>query len=403
MSVKLAPLDATPKDPRILIVIPTYNNRRTLRQVAKEALTVGVDVLVVNDGSTDGGPGLLASLALSRLDLPVNQGKGAAILAAAAWAEERGYTHLITLDADGQHAPREAARFIEAIQANPWSIVVGTRDFASIHAPRLSRFGRHFSNFWLKLAAGASVPDSQSGFRAYPTAALRQIPCTTRRYDFEVEILVRAAWAGLRLASVEVSTCYQPAEGRVSHFRLLRDNLRISRAYARCVTRNFIPWPHKKLGPAAAGEEQLSFRHLGRSLRILLRENSSPREIATASMLGIFLGTLPLLACHSVVIVFCATRLRLNRLMALNISHLCAPPLVPALAIEAGYYLRHGRFLTQFNLHTLAYQAHQRLLDYLIGSLLVGPVLAMAIGLVAYSIALLYQRSSSRKGARNLG
>ena len=214
--------------------------------------------------------------------------------------------------------------------------------------PRLSRFGRGFSNFWLKLATGISLADSQSGFRAYPVAALRRLPCAGRHYDFEVEILVRAAWAGLALRSVAVSIHYGNGDERVSHFRHVRDNLRISRVYARCVTRNFLPWPHKLL-PTSNGclHESLSWRHPLRSLKILLHESTSPKEIAAAAMLGVFLGALPLIACHGIVIVFFATRLRLNRLIALNIQHLCAPPLVPALAVEVGYFARHGRFLTE--------------------------------------------------------
>jgi uncharacterized protein (DUF2062 family) len=208
----------------------------------------------------------------------------------------------------------------------------------------------------------------------------------------------------LKLDSVEISVRYGGQTPHVSHFDHFRDNLRISRIYSRSFIRNFIPWPHKPLDCAVVNEEEkLSFKHPWRSCKILIRENSSPREIALASMLGIFLGTLPLIACHSVVIVFCATRLRLNRLMALNISHLCAPPFVPALAIEAGYFIRHGQFLNQFNFQTLGREAPQRLLDYLIGALVAGPALAALVGLIAYLVALLYRKKFFRKDAQDLG
>jgi uncharacterized protein (DUF2062 family) len=144
-------------------------------------------------------------------------------------------------------------------------------------------------------------------------------------------------------------------------------------------------------------------RHPLRSLKILLHESTSPWEIAAASMLGIFLGTLPLIACHSVVIVFCATRLRLNRLVAFNVSHLCVAPFVPALAIEVGYFARHGQFLTQFSLQTLGREAPQRLVDYLLGALITGPVLAVVAGVIAYLIALFYQKKIFNKSAQDLG
>ena len=95
--------------------------------------------------------------------------------------------------------------------------------------PGVSRFGRRFSNFWLKAATGVSLPDSQSGFRAYPVAVLRALECSGRRYEYEVEILVRAAWAGLALDSVDISVHYDAPENRVSHFKPFLDNLRISK------------------------------------------------------------------------------------------------------------------------------------------------------------------------------
>ena len=115
-------------------------------------------------------------------------------------------------------------------------------------------------------------------------------------------------------------------------------------------------------------------------------------------MLGVFLGTLPLIACHSVAIFFVATRLRLNRLVALSVSNICMPPFVPALAVTVGYYMRHGSYLTEFNMQTLGYEAPQRLLEYLIGSLIIGPVLALLVGAIAFLMGMLYQNLSISKG-----
>jgi len=386
-------------DIRPLIAIPTFNNRGTLRQVVEEALAVGLPVVVVNDGSTDGGPETLAGLPIERIDLPINQGKGAAISEAGRWADSQGFTHVITVDADGQHDPQDANRFIERIRVNPLAIIIGKRDFSSPKVPRSSRFGRSFSNFWLRVACGASTPDSQSGFRAYPVEILRKVRCGTRRYDFEVEILVRSVWAGASLDSVDVSVRYDDETKRASHFGMWRDNIRISLLNTRLVTRNLLPWPHKVLvEDPANGANRLSLKNWRGSLMLLIRESSSPRALAAAAALGIFLGTLPLIACHCVVIVFCAARLRLNRLVALNVSHLCAPPFVPALAVEVGFFVRNGRWLTEFSVQTLGRELHHRLLDYFLGSLIVGPVLALVIGGIVFVQAWFYQRFISRRG-----
>lgn len=378
---------------RILIVIPTYNNRKTLRGVVEKSLEVGEEVLVVNDGSTDGAMETLQNLPISQIDFPKNQGKGKAILAAAKWGQEHNFTHLITIDADGQHLPRESLRFIEEIKSNPLSIIVGCRDFSSLDVPTSSRFGRHFSNFWLKMSAGISLGDSQSGFRAYPIEVLNSIKCYGSRYNFEVEILVRAAWAGLSISSVPISVEYTQQTKQASHFRPLWDNLDISKTYARLVTRNFIPWPHKILY-GSRQEEKIKFFFLNpiHSIKMLFKERTSAKEITIACMLGIFLGTLPLIACHGIVIIFCATRLRLNRLIALNISHLCAPPFVPALAIEIGYFFRNGHFLVEFNKQTLGYEALHRFVDYLIGTIILAPILAIIVGILVYSILMISRK-----------
>ncbi|MGB2984509.1 MAG: DUF2062 domain-containing protein [Phycisphaerae bacterium] len=393
-----------PDNIRAVIAIPTFNNRATLRSVVVKALGTGLPVVVVNDGSTDGGPDTLDGLSAQRIDFPENRGKGAAIIEAGRWAQQHGFTHLITLDADGQHDPREVSRFEDCIRRNPWAIIIGTRDFAASNAPGPSRFGRSFSNFWLKVACGISHPDTQSGFRAYPVSILCQVKCSARRYNFEIEILVRSVWAGASLDSVGISVRYDEQTRHASRFRPWLDNARISCTYARLVVRNFAPWPHKLLiEDATAGATRLSLKRLRQSSLILLRESTSPREIAAASFLGIFLGTLPLIACHSVIIVFCATRLRLNRLIALNISHLCAPPFVPALAIEVGFFVRHGRLLTDFTMQTLGREIPQRLLDYLIGSLVLGPVLALGVSGVVLLLTLFYQKNHPRRGAASRG
>lgn len=375
----------------VLIVIPTYNNSKTLRHVTQQVIDTGLDLLIVNDGSDDGGPESLEGLAVSIINFPENRGKGAAILAAAEWAERNSYNYIITIDADGQHDPGDLPQFFNILDKSPLSIIVGTRDFSKSDVPSSSRFGRWWSNLWFRISSGCSLPDSQSGFRAYPVKVLRFVKCYGSRYDFEVEILVRSVWAGVEVKPVDISVTYTEETKKASHFDPFWDNFRISIAYTRVVTRNFIPWPHKVLFKKEQknNDLKLSFFHPIVSLKMLLTENISNKEIVLASMLGIFLGTLPLIATHSVAIIFAATRLRLNRLIALNISHFCMPPLVPAIAIQVGYFLRKGEFLTEFNYQTLGYEAHERLMEYLIGSVLLALPLTLIAGFIVYILIFL--------------
>ena len=129
-----------------------------------------------------------------------------------------------------------------------------------------------------------------------------------------------------------------------------------------------------------------------RSIRALLTENISPGQLALASALGVFLGTLPLIFLHNVTILFAAGYFRLNKVAALVASTICMPPIVPALCIEAGYFMRRGKFLTEISIETIGYQAHQRLFEWLLGSLLLAPVLAALVGGIIFLLAYYIQK-----------
>jgi len=371
----------------VLVVIPVFNHGATLAEVVRRALTVHPDVLVVDDGSTDGGAQQLAGLPVEIARHPTNLGKGTAILTAARRAAALGMTHILTLDADGQHNPEDIAHFLPAIAENPLAIVVGKRRFEGSGVPASSRFGRAFSNFWLRVQTGRTVGDTQSGFRAYPVAVLGQLPLREKRFSFEVEVLVKAAWAGIELKDIEVGVNYPPAEERISHFHPLFDNLRLALLNTRLTMRSLIPWPHREFGVRRGGE--VSLLHPHRSIRTLLQENATPGRLAMAGAAGVFLGALPLIGCHTLAILVVAGYFRLSRVAALATSQLCIPPIVPGICVEAGYFLRHGKFLTEASIDTLGYQAAERVYEWLLGSLIVGPLLAAAVGGIICALALL--------------
>ena len=378
---------------KIAIVIPVYNHAGSLRDVVRKALAVHDTVMVVDDGSTDGGSDTLQGLDIRLLRHPVNGGKGSAIMTAAREARRMGMTHMVTIDADGQHDPAQFSRFEALVKTDPRAIVIGKRNFQTKDVPGLSRFGRHFSNFWLRLQTGQKVGDTQSGYRCYPLAVLEQLKLRENGYAFEVEVLVKAAWAGIALREVDISVYYPPESERISHFNVFWDNLRLSLLNTRLTLRSFIPFPHRRIPESDRGDHEISIWHPIRSLKTLLTENWSPGQLATAGAMGVFLGTLPLIGLHTITILFAAGFLRLNKLAAVGTSQFCMPPLIPALCIETGYFMRHGEFLTEVSLQTLGYQGLERIFEWIIGSLVLAPIISVIMWCGLFMTALILKRT----------
>jgi glycosyltransferase involved in cell wall biosynthesis len=386
---------------KLLIVIPVYNHAGTLREVVIRALDVCSDVLVVDDGSTDGSGETIKGLPVRIVSHEVNKGKGAAILTAVEEARRIGMSHIITIDADGQHDPADAARFMLAIEKDPLAIVVGKRHFNSKSVPFSSRFGRVFSNFWLRVQTGYSIKDTQSGFRAYPIVIFDRLKLYDRRYSFEIEVLVRAAWAGIALREVDISVYYPEPDKRISHFRPFMDNLRITMLNTRLTTRALLPIPHKRFLQTAEDAEdarKITLLYPIESLRILLRKNVSPERLAASGGLGVFLGALPLIACQALVILATANYFRLNKYAALGTSQICNPPIVPALCIETGYFIRHGKFLTEISLKTLGYQGLERILEWIIGALVLGPLMGIITAGIIYAATIFLKKRRPATG-----
>ena len=351
-------------------------------------------VIVVDDGSTDTNVAAL----FSGSDIVVlrhekNRGKGQAILTALRYIENRGGRFMITIDADGQHYPRDLEKFIPLLQDDEAIIVVGCRKFQGDHIPRRSQFGRKVANFWLRVETGTSIDDCQSGFRAYPVRYLSRMRLSGSHYDFETEVLAKAVWAGLRLKTVAVDVWYPALQPRVSSFRPLVDNIRISCMHTRLVGRRLLPFPHRKLVPATKKHTVSSVvRHPVWFLKTLLKENATPGGLAMSAAVGIFLAVMPLVFIHTLVIVYVTTRLHLNKVMAVNIQHLCMPPFVPVACIELGYYIRYGHWLTDVSPEVIFSQLTDRLWEWLIGAIIVAPVAASVIGISVFFAARALQK-----------
>ncbi len=359
-----------------LVVIAHYNHLKTLRQVAAQCCAVWPHVLVVDDGSDVFPAEILEGLKVSFIRQTPNQGKGTALVAGALWAREHGFTHIITIDADGQHDPQEISTFVAKAQQFPQALIIGVRRFDST-VPFASRFGRRFGNFWVRVQTGKKVNDIQSGYRCYPVNLLCVLDVWSKRYAFEVEVVVRALWAGFSVQEVPVSVSYT-AE-RVSHFNLWKDNVRLTVLNTYLTLRSMLPVAHRQY--KQVGNEWVPQNYY-QTLKDNLAAPGSTLRNALSAAWGIFCGSIALPGIRQVGLFGGAGWWNLNRLLCVGFEKLCIGPFVPALCIEVGYFLRHGRFLTEFNMTTLGKQVLQRVWEWLLGSLVVAPLLACVAFLI---------------------
>ena len=228
---------------RLVVLIPSYNTGSALLQsTVKAVLSHHPDVWVVIDGSTDGSGDALAGWeerhpGLKVFNLPNNVGKGAAVLHGAKCAEEEGVTHLLAMDADGQHPAGRIEKFVHVANEHPDAMLLGCAVFGP-EAPQLRVQGRKISNAWSNLETlGWGIGDSLFGMRVYPVKALLKAFQSTwfgRRFDFDTEMAVRIAWQGVPIVNVPTAVKYlSKDEGGVSQFRYFRDNTLLTWMHAR--------------------------------------------------------------------------------------------------------------------------------------------------------------------------
>ncbi len=377
------------------VIIPTYNNHRTLAEVVSGVLKYTEEVIVVNDGSTDHTGEILAQFpTLTVLTHPKNRGKGSALRNGFRKALEMGYAFAITIDSDGQHFPDDIPVFIERLNASDGNILlIGERNMAQEGVPRKSSFGNTFSNFWFRFETGIALGDTQSGFRLYP---LLQMPKRyfTPKFEFEIESIVRAAWKGIHVENVPVRVHYAQ-EGRVSHFRPFRDFTRISILNTVLVLitlcyikpRDFFRNLKKKEFKQFLKEE-------------LLESGDSRTRKALSMALGVFWGIVPLWGFQTLGVLGSAYVLRLNKLIAFAFSNVSLPPFIPLIILAS---LKVGSWLTGFPtvpdgpLNREVVQLH--LVQYVVGSTVLALALAVATGLLGYALLACFSRTKTALNA----
>lgn len=213
------------KSNSLCILIPVYNNPKTIVRVVEEVLVYNLPIIVVDDGSDVQIETLLEKNEhITIVRHPLNQGKGVALRTGALRAKEMGYSHCLTMDADGQHFAHDIPKFLNLFDDafDNHRMIIGVRNFKDCNPPKSSVIGRRIGNFWVWIESGVWVSDTQTGFRLYPVDFL-SYPSSTVRYEFETENLVKFLWSGGKVFEVSVKTLYD--ETRVTHFDKLKDNL----------------------------------------------------------------------------------------------------------------------------------------------------------------------------------
>lgn len=222
------------------VVIPVYNHGEAVGAVVRAIRAQGLSLLLVDDGSDDACAAVLDALAAAEpqavhlLRLPANQGKGGAVMAGLRAAQHLGWTHVLQIDADGQHDAADIPKFAAAAAAQPEHFICGCPVYDS-SVPKARLYGRYATHVWVWInTLSLAIRDSMCGFRVYPlTAVVPLIDKVTigRRMDFDVEVAVRLFWRGVPVVNQPTRVHY-PSDG-VSHFRALRDNLLISWMHTR--------------------------------------------------------------------------------------------------------------------------------------------------------------------------
>jgi glycosyltransferase involved in cell wall biosynthesis len=222
------------REANFAVVIPSFNERSTLRSVAERALAQVDTVIIVDDGSTDGSPLEVEGLPVVLLRNERNRGKGFSLWKGIQHASALGATSIVTLDADGQHSPEDIPRLACEAQAHPADIIVGARQLSREQQPRARRLANRIADFWIGCAAGQRLADSQSGFRVYPSRLFDALEIGSRRahgFVFESELLIVAARSGITIRDVAIAAT-PPHGARASHFRPVRDIALITRMVA---------------------------------------------------------------------------------------------------------------------------------------------------------------------------
>lgn len=373
------------------VVIPTFNNDGFLGKLLDEVLLLQPTVIVINDGSTDKTAKILSAYpTLTVITFVHNMGKGAALKAGFNKALEMGFDHAITLDSDSQHRASDIPAFLEVLEEEAPIMIMGSRLLDQENVPVGNRFANRFSSFWFRVETGLRLKDTQSGFRLYPIREMEGTRLRSGKYEFELEVLVKAVWKGIPVREIPIHVYYPPGEERVSHFRPFRDFLRIS----------LLNFMLLFLGLAWYRPRNMYRKYKSKPLKQIIKEDiigsGTPNHtIAFSVAFGVFMGILPIWGYQLVFGFFFAHLLKLNKPIFFITANISLPPMIPFILylsyVTGSYVLGDGSWMVdvELNLSSIG----QNLKQYLTGAIVFASIAGIASGSITYVLLILYKRA----------
>ena len=376
---------------KFCVIIPSYNNATKIEAVINEVLLQTNNVIVINDGATDNTAQLLAHYKnIKVISYPQNKGKGYAVKKGFKKAIELGYEYAITIDSDGQHCAEDISKFINACFINQNAIIIGNRSIIKGKISRKSSFANNLSNFWFLVITGIKLDDTQSGFRLYPIKKMQHILTLTRRYEFEIEIMVKASWQNIPIESIPISVIYPPENERISHFRPVVDFIRIGLLNSWLVLLSltfFRPFAFiKKLNKKYI----VDFFNQN-----LVKTKDNNFKIVGSIMFGVFMGIIPLWGYQLITAIALAYVFRLNKLIVGVAANISITPMIPVIIylsyLTGGIVLGTDISKLPFNAGLSVELFTTNIKQYLIGSFVLASFVSSLIGTFFY-ILLLFVR-----------
>jgi len=359
------------------------------------------EIILVNDGSTDRTHEILDKFKdLRVINIPKNSGKGYALRLGFHYAIKQGYRYAITIDSDGQHYADDLLNFLDKVEEEPDSLIVGARNMDHTDVPGTSSFGHKFSIFWFRVETGIKLEDVQSGYRLYPLEKIDGLRFFGKKYEFEVEVLVRLAWKEVNITSLPVKVHYAPKGERVSHFRKFRDFTRVSIANTFLVFIALLWINPFRFIKAFRKQSIKKFIQ-----QYVFNSEDSNTKITISVTLGVFVGVLPIWGFQMLVAFGVAYLLKLNKFVTIAASNISIPPMLPLIVFLS--YIT-GRLITGSSNHIVKYSSRMslgwikaNLIQYLVGSIIFGILLALVLGTMTYFLLRIFRKQKVAKAEVN--
>lgn len=370
-------------DFRCCILIPTYNNQKTLDSVIQGVLLYTKQIIIINDGSTDNTEYILSKYPkITKIQVDKNTGKGNALRTGLRKAEELGFHYAISIDSDGQHYPDDIPLFISELEnyKNESVLLVGARNLNAEGMPRKNSFANKFSNFWYWAETGFNLQDTQSGFRLYPVKEINGIKFIGTKFEFEVEVLVKASWHGVLVKNIPIRVLYDPNE-RVSHYRPFKDFIRISAMNTWLFT---IAIVYIKPRDFYRKFKKKGFKKFFREDVLASSDSNLKKSLSIA--LGTFIGISPLWGFHSILSIVLAAVFKLNKVISFAFSNISFPIFIPIIIYGS---LKMGGLIlgrTSLELHQIDqnFKFGVYLFQYVVGSFALAVVMAVLFGFIGF-------------------